>query len=119
MIIPGFLTKDGAPVGPFGVMGAFMQPQGHLQVVSNLVDFGMNPQEALDAPRWQWIEGRTVQMERGVPADIASSLESRGHDVRAIDDPTPFGRGEIIARTSFGTLAGGTEPRTDGCVAAW
>ena len=52
-------------------------------------------------------------MERGVPADIASSLESRGHDVRAIDDPTPFGRGEIIARTSFGTLAGGTEPRTD------
>ena len=118
-IIPGFLTKDGAPVGPFGVMGAFMQPQGHLQVVSNLVDFGMNPQEALDAPRWQWIEGRTVQMERGVPADIASSLESRGHDVRMIDDPTPFGRGEIIARTSFGTLAGGTEPRTDGCVAAW
>ena len=58
-------------------------------------------------------------MERGVPADIASSLESRGHDVRAIDDPTPFGRGEIIVRTSFGTLAGGTEPRTDGCVAAW
>ncbi len=118
-IIPGFLTKGGQPVGPFGVMGGFMQPQGHLQVVSNLVDFGMNPQEALDAPRWQWVEGRTVQVERGVAASLALELEGRGHDVRMMADPTPFGRGEIIVRTPHGTLAGGTEPRTDGCVAAW
>ena len=118
-IIPGFLTQAGQPVGPFGVMGAFMQPQGHLQVVSNLVDFGMNPQEALDAPRWQWIEGRTVQVEQGVDAGLAASLEARGHAVQTVDDSAPFGRGEIIVRTPFGTLAGGTEPRTDGCVAAW
>ena len=54
-IIPGFLTKDGKAVGPFGVMGAYMQPQGHVQVVMNTVDFLLNPQASLDAPRWQWI----------------------------------------------------------------
>ena len=106
-------------MGPFGVMGAFMQPQGHLQLVSNLVDFGMNPQEALDAPRWQWIKGRTVQVEQGVDAGLAASLEARGHAVQVVDGSDSFGRGEIIVRTPFGTLAGGTEPRTDGCVAAW
>src|SRR5690606_32001931 len=62
-IIPGFLTKDGKPVGPFGVMGGFMQPQGHLQVVMNTVDFKLNPQAALDAPRWMWIEGNVVELE--------------------------------------------------------
>ena len=66
-IIPAFLTKNGRALGPLGVMGKFMQPQGHLQVVSNLVDFGMNPQEALDAPRWQWVGGLDVKVEPGFP----------------------------------------------------
>ncbi|MCL6594091.1 MAG: gamma-glutamyltransferase, partial [Alicyclobacillus sp.] len=78
-IIPGFLTKGGQAVGPFGVMGAYMQPQGHLQVVMNLLDFHLNPQAALDAPRWQWIEGRQVAVEREFPAHVAQALERRGH----------------------------------------
>ncbi|MDR3354684.1 MAG: gamma-glutamyltransferase family protein [Synergistaceae bacterium] len=118
-IIPGFLTKDGDAVGPFGVMGGFMQPQGHVQVLTNMLDFGMNPQEALDAPRWQWTGGRTVEVEHGVPNHIAEELASRGHEIEIIGSSTTFGRGEIIVRTEHGTLAGATEPRTDGCVAAW
>ena len=118
-IIPGFLTKEGDAVGPFGVMGGFMQPQGHLQVVSNMVDFAMNPQETLDAPRWQWTKGKTVLLEQGVPNDVAMSLMARGHDVKVEHDSMSFGRGEIILRTEHGSLAGATEPRTDGCVAAW
>ncbi|GHS87244.1 gamma-glutamyltransferase [Synergistales bacterium] len=118
-IIPGFLSKDGSAVGPFGVMGAFMQPQGHVQVVTNMIDFGMNPQEALDAPRWQWTKGKNIQVEQGVSNSIALSLAARGHDLQMMPDSTTFGRGEIIVRTPHGTLAGGTEPRTDGLVAAW
>jgi gamma-glutamyltranspeptidase/glutathione hydrolase len=113
------LSKDGKAIGPFGVMGGFMQPQGHVQVITNLLDFGMNPQEALDAPRWQWTKGRNVLVEQGVSNAIALSLAARGHDIQMLPDPTSFGRGEIIVRTPCGTLAGGTEQRTDGSVAAW
>ena len=85
-IIPGFLTKDGQPVGPFGVMGAFMQPQGHLQVLMNTIDFCLNPQAALDAPRWQWKEKNVVEVEPGFPDHLAQALERRGHQVvRAVD----------------------------------
>src|SRR5699024_1577783 len=63
-IIPGFITKNNKPIGPFGVMGAYMQPQGHLQVINNIFDHCLNPQEALDRPRWQWIEDKTVLVER-------------------------------------------------------
>lgn len=118
-IIPGFLTRDGQPVGPFGVMGGFMQPQGHLQVVSNLIDFGLNPQAALDAPRWQWMEGKRLVVEPGFPIHVAQALARRGHQVEVALDGGSFGRGEIIVRSADGVLAGATEPRTDGQVAAW
>lgn len=118
-IIPGFLSKDGEAVGPFGVMGGFMQPQGHVQVVMNAVDFQLNPQAALDRPRWQWMEGRQVELESSVPNYIAQALERRGHQVRIPVTSGGFGRGQIIWRMPNGVLAGGTEPRTDGTIAAW
>ena len=118
-IIPGFLTRDGVPVGPFGVMGGHMQPQGHLQVVMNTLDFGLNPQAALDAPRWQWIQGRTVELEPA-PPPVLEALRGMGHDVRVTEEPSGFGRGQIIWRDPVsGVLAGGTEPRTDGAIAAY
>ncbi|QHW31393.1 gamma-glutamyltransferase family protein [Paenibacillus rhizovicinus] len=118
-IIPGFITKDGEAVGPFGVMGAFMQPQGHVQVISNMIDFGLNPQAALDAPRWQWIEGKKVLVETAFPETLASQLEERGHLVQPSAERRSFGCGQIIWREPNGVLIGGTEPRTDGCIASW
>ena len=81
-IIPGFLTRDGQPLGPFGVMGAPMQPQGHLQMVVNMVDYGMNPQAALDAPRWRFIENNTVFLEQTVPRFVGNGLADRGHTIQ-------------------------------------
>lgn len=118
-IIPGFLSKDGKPLGAFGVMGGYMQPQGHLQVVSNLLDHGMNPQEALDAWRWQWIKGRTIQVEPDFPNPLAVALAGRGHEILPQLDTGGFGRGQIILRDPEGTLVGGTEKRCDGAVLAW
>ena len=116
-IIPGFLTQSGRAVGPFGVMGGFMQPQGHVQVIVNTVDHGMNPQAALDAPRWQWFEGKRVELEAN-PAlhstlEIASGLSARGHQVSLQADRTAFGRGQIIWRLGD-VLVAGSEPRCDG-----
>ena len=118
-IIPGFLCKDGKAVGPFGVMGGFMQPQGHVQVIVNTVDYHMNPQECLDAPRFQWVGEKKVQLEREVPAHIAQKLADMGHQVEIVNTNLGMGRGEIIWRMEDGTLVGGTEPRADGTIAAW
>lgn len=118
-IIPGFITKDNKAVGSFGVMGGFMQPQGHVQVIMNMIDFGMNPQEALDAPRWQWIGDKTIEVEEGVPQNIVYDLIERGHDIKVQSDEAGFGRGQIILRTDKNTLCGGTECRADGHIAVW
>lgn len=118
-IIPGFMMKDGDAVGPFGVMGAFMQPQGHVLVAVNTIDYHMNPQEALDAPRIQWVGGKHIQLEREVPAHISRELADMGHEVEVLNTNITMGRGQIIWRTENGMLVGGTEPRCDGTVAAW
>lgn len=118
-IIPGFLTRGGRPVGPFGVMGGFMQPQGHLQVVTNMVDFHLNPQAALDAPRWQWHAGRRVTFEPETPVALVRQLARMGHDAVIDLNANSFGHGQIIWQLDGGVLVGGTEPRTDGQIAAW
>ncbi len=92
-IIPGFVMKDGKPWEAFGVMGGGMQPQGHVQVLTNEIDFGLNVQEAGDASRWQhegdneptgekMTSGGYVEVESGIPYEIVRELEKRGHDVR-------------------------------------
>lgn len=119
-IIPGFLTKGNQPVGPFGVMGGFMQPQGHVQVIMNTIDFILNPQAALDAPRWQWMEGKKVLVEPDFPNYIAQALARKGHEIQVTVDSGSFGRGQIIWRDpETGVLFGGTEKRTDGAIASW
>lgn len=118
-IIPGFLTKDGNAVGPFGVMGAFMQPQGHVQMIMNSIDFGLNPQASLDAPRWEWMTGNQVNIEHSAPEHLFRGLASLGHEVAWSNNRLGFGRGQIIWRNDDGVLCGGTEPRADGTIAAW
>ena len=120
-IIPGFLTKNGEPQAAFGVMGAYLQPQGHLMLISNMLDYGLNPQAALDAPRCRWEEGLRVELESAFPSQLAEALVRMGHDMRwgTVGDRR-FGRGQLIWRNQEdGVLAGGSESRCDGQIAAW
>ena len=118
-IIPGFLMKDGKAVGPFGVMGGYMQPQGHLQVVMNYVDFNLDPQQALDAPRWQWMRDNTVTVESRFDSNMARALQRIGHDIRTDLNTPSFGRGQMIVKLDNGVLVGGTESRTDSNIACF
>lgn len=118
-IIPGFLSMGSHPVGPFGIMGAMMQTQAHLQVVSNIVLDNLNPQEALDKPRWYWTGGKKVRVEKNFPADVVEKLRAAGHEVEVAEDSEGFGRGEMILKNSDSVYCGATEPRTDGHVAVW
>ncbi len=118
-IIPAFLTRDGAALGPFGVMGGYMQPQGHLQMVVNQVDYGMNPQTSLDAPRWQWHKERQVSIEMAAPQHVLNGLATRGHVLKIEYNGGPFGRGQIIRRLANGVYVAGSEPRADGCAVGW
>lgn len=112
-IIPAFLTRAGAPVMSFGVMGGPMQTQGHTQMVIRLVDYGQNPQAAADAPRWQVFSGLKVGIEEGFGAEVLDGLRSRGHDVELHPRSTPFGGAQLIYRLEEGYLAA-SEPRKEG-----
>jgi gamma-glutamyltranspeptidase / glutathione hydrolase len=114
-IIPAFLTRGGEAVGPFGVMGGYMQPQGHVQVVVNQVDYDLNPQAALDAPRWQWLRGKEVAVELTAPQHVLSGLAARGHQLSVQHSGGSFGKGQIIRRLANGAYVAGSEPRCDGC----
>src|SRR5699024_5603289 len=101
------------------VMQGLMQPQGHVQAVINTVDYGMNPQAALDAPRWRWIRGREVLVEHALPNHLIHALRARGHEVTIGMDDVTFGRGQIIWRNADGVLEGGSDSRADGCAAGY
>jgi gamma-glutamyltranspeptidase/glutathione hydrolase len=118
-IIPGFVTRtrpDGSdePVMAMGVMGGFMQPQGHMQVLMRMADHGMNPQTALDGPRWQVEKGLRVSIEPGFDPSIYEGLAALGHDVVRHDARNAaFGRGQAIVKVDGGYIAG-CDPRCDG-----
>jgi gamma-glutamyltranspeptidase/glutathione hydrolase len=116
-IIPGMLLRNGRLLGPFGVMGGPMQPQGHLQVVSHLVDDGLDPQAALDAPRWRVEAGGVVQLEPGL-WEQEGHLRTLGHHVRRADDPHGFGVGQVILRRGDAWI-GGSDGRGDGFAAGF
>ena len=119
-IIPGFITKDNQAVASFGVMGGYMQPQGHLQVVCNLLDKQLNPQAALDAPRWQWMKENNIEVEQSFAHHTAKELAAKGHNVTIQLETGSFGRGQIIMRDpKTGVLVGGCEMRADSTVGAW
>lgn len=113
-IIPGFLTKDGSPIGPFGVMGGHMQPQGHVQMVVNTIDYKMDPQTSLDQPRWFWSKERSTVHEPAVDPLILDALRERGHEARIWQELDFVGRGQIIWRLPSGAYIGGSDHRSDG-----
>jgi gamma-glutamyltranspeptidase/glutathione hydrolase len=123
-IIPAFVTRDGKPWLSFGVMGGAMQPQGHVQVLVNLIDFGMNLQEAGDAPRarhdgsseptgQQMRDGGRVILEQGYSPEVVKSLEARGHRVK-VENDGDFGGYQAILRNEHGVYFGASESRKDG-----
>jgi gamma-glutamyltranspeptidase/glutathione hydrolase len=113
-IIPAFITRDGEPWLSFGVMGGSMQPQGHVQVMLNMVEFGMDVQQAIDAARFRHMSGMTVAIENLDP-EVATRLEAMGHELR---DPVgvAFGGGQAILKLARGWAAG-SDPRKDGMAA--
>lgn len=121
-IIPAMVTReDGSLFASYGVMGGFMQPQGHVQVLSALVDDGLDPQFALDLPRFcigAEEAGGRVALEEGIQDDVVAALEAMGHPVNMVSgyDRSLFGRGQVILRDpETGVLVAGSDPRADGC----
>ncbi|HET6348221.1 MAG TPA: gamma-glutamyltransferase [Candidatus Krumholzibacteria bacterium] len=125
-IIPAFVTKDGQPLMAFGLMGGDMQPQGHAQVIVNLLDFGMNLQEAGDAIRFHHTgstdpdgsimkDGGILHIEDGLPQAVLDELRRRGHDIESELVGAYGGYQAIMRDPVTGVYAGATEKRKDGC----
>jgi gamma-glutamyltranspeptidase/glutathione hydrolase len=116
------LLRQSRPLVAFGIMGGDVQPQAHVAFVSNLIDHGCNPQEALDRPRFRYLAGRRVAIEApGLPVDeggrLGDALAARGHELvdpgRAMADV--FGGGQAIAAGDDGLWIGASDRRKDGC----
>jgi gamma-glutamyltranspeptidase/glutathione hydrolase len=118
-IIPCMVTRDERLAICYGVMGGFMQPQGHVQVLGNLVDHGMDPQQALDAPRFRFDRGNEFGVESHMPRAVYAALRARGHNLRVGSDGN-FGGGQVIqVHPESGALMAGSDPRKDGCAVAF
>ncbi len=123
-IIPAMVFKDSNLFLTFGVMGGFMQPQGHVQVLLNIIDFGMGVQTALDAPRFRFIQGNECAFEPGIPPGVLQELADKGHRIAELEaDPyyQEFGGGQaIMVHPSIRALIAGSDPRKDGCaIGVW
>jgi gamma-glutamyltranspeptidase/glutathione hydrolase len=118
-IIPGFLTRGGAPYAAFGVMGGPIQPQGHVQTLVRMIDHGMNAQAALDAPRWRWNRDGTLDLEPSFDPTVRAGLAALGHRVvQTSDSYFDFGAGQFVVRLDDGYLAA-SDPRRDGQAAGF
>lgn len=111
-IIPGMLKRGGKVIAPFGVMGGAYQPNGHTRLLSNLVDYGMEPQDALDAPR-SFTDAGVFGVERGYSDAVRAELAAKGHTVEI--PRGPIGGGQMILLREDGLLEGASDPRKDGC----
>jgi gamma-glutamyltranspeptidase/glutathione hydrolase len=122
-IIPAFLTKDGQPVMSFGVMGGNMQPQGHMQTLVRMLDYGQNPQTACDAPRWRFNAGLDINVESTMSTSTVQALLARGHQVSVINDSyQDFGAGQFIWRMGDPAVEGymaASDARRDGLAAGY
>ncbi|HSB11275.1 MAG TPA: gamma-glutamyltransferase [Blastocatellia bacterium] len=114
-IIPSMVFKDGKLLMAFGVMGGAIQPQGHVQVLTNLIDMGMNLQQAIEAPRFRFLNGKRVLLEDEMTEQVIRSLTSKGHQRAALSPDTSMGGGQaIMIDWASGTLMGASDPRKDG-----
>jgi gamma-glutamyltranspeptidase/glutathione hydrolase len=113
-IIPAFVTKDDQPIMSFGVMGGHMQPQGHVQMMARIFDYGQNPQSASDAPRWFITEEGNLAVEPGLKSDVLEELKSRGHDIVTDLHERYFGGAQLIYKLDDCYL-GASDHRKDGC----
>ena len=122
-IIPAFLTKDGQPVMSYGVMGANMQPQGHVQTLVRMLDYQQNPQTACDAPRWRYNEGLVINVESAMDPHTVKGLQALGHQMEVINDSyQDFGSGQFIWRMGDPKVQGyvaASDSRRDGLVAGF
>ncbi len=119
-IIPALLFRGEQLVASLGVMGGLMQPQGQVQVVCNLLDWGMSVQQALDAPRFRWVEGKQVAFESGLAHMTRLRLEKLGHALTMNAAASTMGGGQIIRiNPESGALEGGSDPRKDGCAVGY